>query len=35
MVISLLFTRSLLFLAAGLPRIASPGFIGVKMEKEK
>jgi protein-export membrane protein SecD len=35
MVISLLFTRSLLFLAAGLPRIASPGFIGVKREKEK
>jgi len=35
MVISLLFTRSLLFLVAGLPRLASPGFIGVKMEKEK
>ena len=35
MVISLLFTRSLLFLVAGIPRIASPGFIGVKMEKEK
>jgi preprotein translocase subunit SecD len=35
MVISLLFTRSLLFLAAGLPRIASPGFIGIKREKEK
>ena len=35
MVISMLFTRSLLFLAAGLPRIASPGFIGVKIEKEK
>ncbi len=35
MAISLLFTRSVLFLAAGLPRIASPGFIGIKREKEK
>ena len=35
MAISLLFTRSLLFLAAGLPGIASPGFIGVKKKEEK
>ena len=35
MVISLLFTRSVLFLAAGLPRIASPGFIGIKRKEEK
>ncbi len=35
MVISLLFTRSVLFLAAGLPRIASPGFIGIKRIEEK
>ena len=35
MVISLLFTRSILFLAAGLPRIASPGFIGIKRKEEK
>jgi len=35
MVISLLFTRSVLFLAAGLPRIASPGFIGIKIKEEK
>ena len=35
MIVSLLFTRSLLFLAAGLPRIASPGFIGIKKKKEK
>ncbi len=30
MVISLLFTRSVLFLMSGVPRIATPGFLGVR-----
>ena len=35
MAISLLFTRAILFSAAGLPALASPGFIGVKKKEEK
>jgi len=35
MAISLLFTRAVLFSAAGLPALASPGFIGVKKKEEK
>jgi len=30
MVISLLFTRSIIFLMAGIPRMAAPGFLGVR-----
>ncbi len=30
MVISLLFTRSIIFMMAGIPRMATPGFLGVK-----
>jgi preprotein translocase subunit SecD len=33
MVISLLFTRSLLFLMSGMPRIATPGFMGVRKRR--
>ena len=30
MVISLLFTRSIIFMTAGIPRMATPGFLGVR-----
>ncbi len=35
MAISLLFTRGILFTAAGLPGLASPGFIGVRKKEEQ
>jgi len=35
MLISLLFTRSVLFTAAGLPGLAKPGFIGVRGKEEQ
>jgi len=35
MLISLLFTRSLLFLMAGVPRIATPGFMGVRIRRSE
>jgi len=34
MLISLLFTRSLLFLSAGIPALASPRFIGIRKEEK-
>jgi len=35
MLVSLLFTRSLLFLMAGVPRIATPGFMGVRTRRSE
>jgi len=35
MLISLLFTRSLLFLMSGVPRIATPGFMGVRIRRSE
>jgi len=35
MLVSLLFTRSLLFLMAGVPRIATPGFMGVRIRRSE
>jgi preprotein translocase subunit SecD len=35
MLIGLLFTRSLLFLMAGVPRIATPGFMGVRIRRSE
>jgi len=35
MLISLLFTRSLLFLMAGVPRIATPGFMGFRIRRSE
>jgi len=35
MAVSLLFTRSILFMFSGLPVVASPGFIGVRKKEEQ
>jgi len=35
MVISLLFTRSVLFLMSGVPRIVTPGFLGVRIRRSE
>jgi protein-export membrane protein SecD len=35
MVISLLFTRSFMFLMSGFPRFATPGFLGIKRESSE
>jgi preprotein translocase subunit SecD len=35
MLVSLLFTRSVLFLMAGVPRIATPGFMGVRRRRSE
>ena len=35
MVISLLFTRSFMFLMSGFPRFATPGFLGIKRESNR
>jgi preprotein translocase subunit SecD len=35
MLISLLFTRSLLFLMSGVPKIATPGFMGVRIRRSE
>jgi len=35
MLISLLFTRSLLFLMSGVPKIATPGFMGIRIRRSE
>jgi preprotein translocase subunit SecD len=35
MLVSLLFTRSLLFLMSGVPKIATPGFMGVRIRRSE